>query len=97
MDKDYDKYYDIAETLKVLAHPVRICIVKGLIENGDRNVTSMQTCLDTPQSTTSQHLQKLKAAGIVEGKRHGTEIKYRVCNEKVVDIIKTLFNENNNS
>lgn len=92
MDKDYNKYYDIAETLKVLAHPVRICIVKGLIENGESNVTCMQACLDTPQSTTSQHLQKLRAAGIVEGKRHGTEINYRVCNENVIDLIRTLFN-----
>ncbi|MBC3886990.1 metalloregulator ArsR/SmtB family transcription factor [Acetobacterium paludosum] len=94
MDKDFDKYNEIAEILKVLAHPVRLCIVKGLIENGECNVTHMQSCLDTPQSTTSQHLQKLRAAGIVEGKRNGLEINYRVCNDKVIDIIKTIFKDN---
>ncbi len=30
MDNDYAKYNDMAELLKVLSHPVRICIVKGL-------------------------------------------------------------------
>lgn len=91
MEKDFANYNEIAELLKVLAHPVRLCIVKGLIEKGECNVTYMQSCLDTPQSTTSQHLQKLRAAGIVEGKRNGLEIKYRVCNDKVHDLIKTLF------
>ncbi|GAA3321904.1 hypothetical protein GCM10020331_039680 [Ectobacillus funiculus] len=49
-----------AELLKVLAHPVRLCIVKGLIERGPSNVSTMYTCLNMPQSTISQHLAKLK-------------------------------------
>lgn len=94
MDKDSGKYDEIAEMLKILAHPVRLCIVKGLIENGECNVTYMQACLDTPQSTTSQHLQKLKSAGIVEGKRNGLEINYKICNDRVIDLINVLFKEN---
>lgn len=94
LEKDFTKYNETAELLKVLAHPVRLCIVKGLIEKGECNVTYMQSCLDTPQSTTSQHLQKLRSAGIVEGKRNGLEINYRVCNDKVYELIKTLFIDN---
>jgi predicted transcriptional regulator len=94
MDKDVAKYNQIAEMLKVLAHPVRLCIVKGLIENGECNVSYMQSCLDTPQSTTSQHLQKLRSAGIVEGIRNGLEINYHVCNDKAADLINVLFKEN---
>ncbi|AKA69802.1 transcriptional regulator [Clostridium drakei] len=91
MDKDFSKYNESAELLKVLAHPVRLCIVKGLLENGGCNVSHMQDCLQVPQSTISQHLQKLRAAGIVEGKRNGLEIYYSVSNEKVVRLIKELF------
>lgn len=91
MEKDFANYYEVAELLKVLAHPVRLCIVKGLIEKGECNVTYMQRCLDTPQSTISQHLQKLRSAGIVEGRRNGLEINYRVCNDKVYDLIKIMF------
>ncbi|MCM0646818.1 metalloregulator ArsR/SmtB family transcription factor [Clostridium swellfunianum] len=93
MEKDYKKYNDTAELLKVLAHPVRLCIVKGLINKGQCNVTYMQNCLDMPQSTVSQHLQKLRAAGIIEGDRNGLEINYKVCDERVENLVKLLLSE----
>ncbi|KGO12266.1 ArsR/SmtB family transcription factor [Clostridium botulinum] len=93
MDNDYTKYNDIAELLKVLAHPVRICIVKGLLEKGECNVSHMQNCLDIPQSTISQHLQKLRSAGIIEGDRNGLQINYHVSNKKAEQLIKILLNE----
>jgi DNA-binding transcriptional ArsR family regulator len=91
MDNTFDQYSEISEILKVLAHPVRLCIVKGLIDNGESNVSHIQTCLDVPQSTVSQHLQKLKAARILEGTRNGIEINYRVCDELVIKLVKALF------
>ncbi len=80
-----------ADLLKALAHPVRLCIVKGLLESGSSNVSNMQNCLDMPQSTISQHVSKLKSAGIITGSRNGLEIIYSISNEKVVNIIKALF------
>jgi DNA-binding transcriptional ArsR family regulator len=94
MDRDFMKYNKIAELLKVLAHPVRLCIVRGLVDNGECNVTYMQNCMDTPQSTISQHLQKLRSAGIVEGRRNGLEIYYRVSSDEVINLINILINEN---
>lgn len=95
MDKNYEQYSDTAELLKVLANPVRLCIVKGLLEKGECNVTYMHSCLEAPQSTISQHLQKLKAAGIIKGRRNGLEIYYSVNNEKVADLIHLLFGSDN--
>lgn len=95
MDKDISKFNDTAEMLKVLAHPVRLCIVKGLLEKGQCNVSYMQDCLEAPQSTISQHLQKLRSAGIIEGKRNGLEIYYSVCNNKVSSLIDILLNDLN--
>lgn len=91
MDKDYKKYEEIAEFLKVIAHPVRLCIIKGLLENGGCNVTHMQSCLGIPQSTISQHLQKLRAAGIIEGERSGLEINYKIKDEKIKELINCLI------
>lgn len=93
MEKDYKKYNDAAELLKVLAHPVRLCIVRGLLSKGSCNVTYMQNCLDVPQSTVSQHLQKLRAAGIIEGERNGLEINYKVTNPKIEKIIDALLED----
>lgn len=91
MEKNFDKLNEIAEMIKAIAHPVRLCIVAGLIEKGQCNVSHMQTCMDLPQSTVSQHLQKLRAAGVVEGKRNGPEISYRVRDERIIRIVNELF------
>lgn len=91
MENNISSYNAAAELLKVLAHPARLCIVRGLLKKGECNVSYMTECMDCPQSTMSQHLQKLKSAGIIAGRREGTEIYYRVCNEKAAEIIKILF------
>lgn len=93
MEHNYKELEDISELLKVLAHPVRLCIVNGLLKNGGCNVSFMQQCLDVPQSTVSQHLQKLKSAGIIKGERKGLEITYRVVDERVAKIIDLLIKE----
>ena len=82
-----------AELLKVIAHPVRLCIVRGLWKNGGCNVTHMQCCLDVPQSTVSQHLGKLRQAGVIEGERNGLEITYKLKDERVKSILACLFGD----
>lgn len=93
MDNNFKAYEAAAEQLKALAHPVRLCIVKGLIEKQQCNVSYMQECLHLPQSTVSQHLQKLRSLGIVEATRSGLEIYYKVTDEKVLRLVQTLFEE----
>jgi DNA-binding transcriptional ArsR family regulator len=91
MDKEYLKYNEIAEILKVLAHPIRLCIIINLIKEGESNVTAMQDCLKIPQSTLSQHLQKLRGAKLIEGKRNGLEVNYHISDESVAELIKALL------
>jgi ArsR family transcriptional regulator len=91
MNRNTKQYAELAEVLKVLAHPLRLCIVRNLIQNGGCNVARMQDCLGAPQSTVSQHLQKLRMAGIIKGTRNGVEVHYQVCDRRVVQLIGTLF------
>lgn len=93
MEKANKQYEENAELLKVMAHPIRLCIIRGLLEKGKCNVTHMQNCLEMPQSTVSQHLQKLRTAGIIEGERNGLEINYKVCDNRIEKLINVLFNE----
>ncbi|NLJ41569.1 MAG: winged helix-turn-helix transcriptional regulator [Clostridiales bacterium] len=85
-------YEKKAETLKILGHPVRLCIVNGLIA-GECNVTTIKDCLNLPQSTISQHLGILKAYGIIKGKRDGLKMVYSVVDEEVIDLMKTFMRE----
>lgn len=91
MHIDTAQYNETAELLKVIAHPVRLCIVRGLWQGGGCNVSHMQDCLDIPQSTISQHLQKLRAAGIIQGKRSGLEVHYSIRDPRVKNLLQVLF------
>ena len=93
MNTDFQQYSEVAELLKALAHPVRICIIRGLMSKGSCNVSYMQNCLNLPQSTISQHLQKLKALGIIKGERNGLQINYSVSNDTIINIVNAMFPE----
>lgn len=78
-----------ADILKALGHPVRFCIVEGLLA-GEQNVAKMVACTGVPQPTVSQHLNILKAAGILKGHRDGNQMLYSVCNKEISEIIMAL-------
>jgi ArsR family transcriptional regulator len=87
--KYIEDYEEKAEILKVIAHPVRLCIIRGLMEC-EHNVTNIQACLGLPQSTISQHLSILRSKGIIKGQRNGLEIKYTVVDEFVKKVVRLL-------
>ncbi|MHA2890609.1 ArsR/SmtB family transcription factor [Bacillus cereus] len=80
-----------ARLLKELAHPMRLCIVKRLIQNGSSNVSTIQKALNIPQSTISQHLSKLKMAQIVINERKGIEVYYEVKNKYIIQLVSMLL------
>ncbi len=80
-----------AALLKALSNPVRLCIVRELLEKDTCNVTAMQNCLQLSQSTVSQHLGRLRDLGIISGERRGTEVYYRITSEEAAEIVRVLF------
>jgi len=86
-----EKFNDSAELLKVVAHPVRLALVKFMIENGPLNVTSLYEEFGMPQSTVSQHLSKLKSVKVISGTRKGLEIYYEVKDKRVETILDAII------
>ncbi len=80
----------LAEFAKALGHPARIAILQELIKRkcicGD-----LVEILPLSQSTISQHLKALKAAGIIEGEIEGTKVCYQI-KEDSWNMAKTLLN-----
>ncbi|GBG07472.1 transcriptional regulator [Paenibacillus agaridevorans] len=91
MDYTIQHLQKTSEMLKTLGHPERLCIVTRLARQGSFNVAALQDCMSLPQSTVSTHLQKLRAAGIVEARRQGLEVTYSLKNEQVKQIVELLF------
>ncbi|WP_297213015.1 ArsR/SmtB family transcription factor [uncultured Flavonifractor sp.] len=86
-------YAQKAELLKALSHPLRLQIVRGLLVNGCRNVGCMESHTGQSQSCISQHLMRLKAAGIVRAERAGNEVYYEVADRSAAAVIAALFGD----
>ena len=82
-----DKFEEISEILKALSHSTRLKIVFDLKRDGC-NVSEIQSNLELPQSTISQHLRILKQAGIIKGRREGKKVCYTVINEWAKQILE---------
>ena len=80
---------EAAEMIRVLGHPVRLRIVE-LLEHEERTVTQIQEGLDAPQALVSQQLARMRAAGIVEGRREGSNVWYRIADPRVVRMLDCL-------
>jgi len=75
--------------LKALSDKTRLRIVEFLLD-GEKCVCEIFPEIKRTQSTTSIQLSKLESAGIVESKRRGKRVFYRIKNKIVCDVFKAL-------
>ncbi|MEW6308967.1 MAG: metalloregulator ArsR/SmtB family transcription factor [Bacillota bacterium] len=90
MNKDWSVLAARAELLKAIAHPVRLCILRGLAKTPECNVSHMQECLGLPQSTVSQHLARLRLVGLIGARRQGVEVYYSLVDPCAARVIEAL-------
>lgn len=79
----------LAAIAKALAHPARIGIVRILLERATCVGCDLVEHIGLAQSTTSQHLQVLKAAGIITGEIERPRVCYSL-NPHAVEPLKRL-------
>lgn len=72
----------IAETLKLLADGTRLTIL-ALLKERELCVCEIVEILETTQPNISQHLRKLKAAGLVSESRRGQWVYYSLSLSEV--------------
>ena len=75
-----------AQLFRVLGHPVRIRILELLVD-GERTVGQLQAELDLDSSGTSQHLAALRQQGILDSRRAGTSVYYRIRDPRVSQLL----------
>ena len=72
---------DAAMLFHALAHPIRLRIVRLLMEQNVRPCGDLVDKLPVAQSTVSQHLKVLKKAGIVSDRPDGQRRHYQLRDE----------------
>jgi DNA-binding transcriptional ArsR family regulator len=63
-----------AEQLGALGHPVRLAILRFVVQSGDSGAAAgdIQARVDLPASTLSHHLKRLLEAGLLSSRSQGT-------------------------
>ncbi len=71
-----------ADICKTLADPNRLMLLHQL-RDGEKSVSQLVSGMGLPQSNVSRHLAVLRERSLVETRREGTTIYYRLGNEKI--------------
>ena len=92
MDAKYniDFLETATETLRAVAHPVRIIIIELLFEHEQLSVKEIQTKIDIEQAVASHHLRIMKAKNIVKVSRDGKHSFYSLRDQTYYHIIQNL-------
>jgi DNA-binding transcriptional ArsR family regulator len=77
-----EQVYLAAESFRLLSDPTRIKILWALLQ-GESSVACLAELADAAPTAVSQHLAKLRLAGLVKGRREGTFVYYTAVNEHV--------------
>ncbi|MGZ8716267.1 MAG: ArsR/SmtB family transcription factor [Gaiellaceae bacterium] len=87
MPYDHPIYVLKGDFLRVLGHPARVRILE-LLRDGERSVGDLQKELGLDSSGTSQHLGALRRQGLLESRRAGTSVYYRVRDPRVFQLLE---------
>ena len=75
-DSDLEPDEEIGRLSKALGHPIRVKILRFLLEREECIVGAIVDELPLAQSTVSQHLKVLREAGLIHGEVDGPRICY---------------------
>jgi DNA-binding transcriptional ArsR family regulator len=79
-----DRIFELhAEVCKALANPWRLRLIE-LLREGERPLKELVDETGIPLANVSQHLNMMKAAGVVEVRREGSRSFYRLTNPKIL-------------
>ncbi len=82
-------YGQLARLGKALASPHRLEMLE-LLAQGERTVESLATELELSIANTSQHLQALKQAALVERRKQGLFVHYRLADPEVFELSNVI-------
>lgn len=75
-----------AEFFRALGHPIRVRVLE-LLRDGEMKVGDLQTELEIDSSGASQHLSAMRRQGLLEARKEGTSVYYRVRDPRVFQLL----------
>jgi ArsR family transcriptional regulator len=69
---------ELAGFTRALGHPIRVAILRYLLDRGEAVCTDLSEVVPLAPSTTMQHLKVLREAGLLSTGRCGRNVRYCV-------------------
>ena len=82
-------FEQLAVIARALGSAARLELLDFLAQ-GERNVEELAQAAGLSVANTSKHLQQLKSAGLVEARRDGKHVRYRLSDDRALDAIGDL-------
>lgn len=77
-----------AEFFRTLGHPARMRVLE-LLRDGEMTVGDLQAELGIDSSGASQHLSAMRRQGILEARKEGTSVFYKVRDPRVFQMLES--------
>ena len=74
---------------RALADPKRLCVLESLAD-GELSVSDLSTTVGCQVPNMSQHLAVLRSAGLVQSRREGSTIFYRLADVRVLEAYRLI-------
>lgn len=81
---------EAAAYLRALGNPERLMLLCQLVE-GEKNVGELSAATGIVQPTLSQQIGVLRTDGLIEGRRAGRYMYYRICDPVALKILDVLY------
>ena len=81
-DIEYSEYTELANRIKLLAHPERLRILDA-VRREPECVCHLATLLEKPQPYVSQQLRILRQAGVIIDEKDGLNVYYRLADTEI--------------
>lgn len=81
---------EVADHLGLMSNANRLMVLCHLLD-GEQSVGELQAQIELSQSALSQHLAKLREAGLVSTRRERQTIHYRIADPRVREMIDALY------
>jgi DNA-binding transcriptional ArsR family regulator len=76
--------------LKAIGHEGRMMILCHLV-TGEKTVTELEDLLSARQAAVSQQLSRLRLEGLIEPRREGKSIYYRLTDDRSKQIMEVVY------
>jgi ArsR family transcriptional regulator len=80
---DEFKIYELhADVCKTFANPYRLQII-DMLGDGEMTVTQLVVAIGIPKANVSQHLTLMRDKGVLESRKEGVNVFYRLASPKI--------------